>query len=334
VDCALNFNVGIVKRDGEITTDPVKVRRAYLRGWFAIDLVTSVPFGAIVDIFTNGGSSSRFGDLPKTLRVVRILRLFKLFRMFKLLSLMKRWQGDDSVMFVFLKALTLALVMILTTHLLACVWAFTAVSEANDGLFNTDSWPVRYLDYTHVSEMQSFHAYLHALYWSVITVTTVGYGDRVPVTDGELMITIFSACSGVCVFGYLMGSVSSVITHENSASLQLKARINELIYWMDVHNLPKELKKRIRRHYTHVWKNCGVRWSAFVCVSEREVEKEGVSRYRLTLIDSLDKHTHTHPHTQNIGNQQRHNFYGTTHLSEKRCRSVPTYRSDSRYSVF
>lgn len=55
-----------------------------------------------------------------------------------------------------------------------------------------------------------------------------------------------------------MGSVSSVISHEDSSSLQLKARINELIYWMDVHHLPKNLKKRIRRHYTHVWKNCGV----------------------------------------------------------------------------
>ena len=55
-----------------------------------------------------------------------------------------------------------------------------------------------------------------------------------------------------------MGSVSSVISHEDSSSLQLKARINELIAWMEVHRLPKNLKKRIRRHYTHVWKNCGV----------------------------------------------------------------------------
>ena len=138
--------------------------------------------------------------------------------MFKLLSLMKRWQGDDSLMFVFLKAVTLLLVLVLTTHLLACIWAFTAVSEATSEVFNVDSWPVRYLGYTEVRELSSSRAYIHALYWSVITVTTVGYGDRTPVTDGEIIITIMSACSGVRLLCFRL-SLSLSLTHTHSHTL-------------------------------------------------------------------------------------------------------------------
>ena len=54
VDCAMNFNVAIVKKDGEIVTDPEFVRRTYFKGWFFIDLITSIPFGAFVDLFTGG----------------------------------------------------------------------------------------------------------------------------------------------------------------------------------------------------------------------------------------------------------------------------------------
>ena len=53
-DCAMNFNVAIVKKDGEIVTDPEFVRKTYFKGWFFIDLITSIPFGALVDLFTGG----------------------------------------------------------------------------------------------------------------------------------------------------------------------------------------------------------------------------------------------------------------------------------------
>ena len=132
---------------------------------------------------------------------------------------MKRWQGDDSLMFVFLKAVTLLLVLVLTTHLLACIWAFTAVSEATSEVFNPDSWPVRYLGYTEVRELASSRAYIHALYWSVITVTTVGYGDRTPVTDGEIIITIMSACSGVRLLSFVFSSLFLSLSLSLSLSL-------------------------------------------------------------------------------------------------------------------
>jgi voltage-gated potassium channel len=50
-----------------------------------------------------------------------------------------------------------------------------------------------------------------ALWWSVTTITTVGYGDKYPIsTEGRLVGVLLMLC-GVGLFGLLSGSVASMI---------------------------------------------------------------------------------------------------------------------------
>jgi voltage-gated potassium channel len=48
-----------------------------------------------------------------------------------------------------------------------------------------------------------------AVWWALETITTVGYGDRYPVTDGGRLIATFLMVFGVGVFGTLSGFVAS-----------------------------------------------------------------------------------------------------------------------------
>lgn len=44
VDLVLNFRTGIMKEDStEIMLDPKTIRRHYLRSWFAVDFISSIP---------------------------------------------------------------------------------------------------------------------------------------------------------------------------------------------------------------------------------------------------------------------------------------------------
>lgn len=44
VDLVLNFRTGIMKEDStEIMLDPKAIRRHYLRSWFAVDFISSIP---------------------------------------------------------------------------------------------------------------------------------------------------------------------------------------------------------------------------------------------------------------------------------------------------
>ena len=49
-----------------------------------------------------------------------------------------------------------------------------------------------------------------ALWWSVVTVTTVGYGDRYPVTDGGRVVAAVLMTAGVGLFGTFTGFVASM----------------------------------------------------------------------------------------------------------------------------
>ena len=46
-DIVLNFHTSYVGEDGEVITDPKQIRGYYLRTWFVVDLVTSLPYGLL-----------------------------------------------------------------------------------------------------------------------------------------------------------------------------------------------------------------------------------------------------------------------------------------------
>jgi voltage-gated potassium channel len=48
-----------------------------------------------------------------------------------------------------------------------------------------------------------------ALWWSVTTITTAGYGDRFPVTTEGRIVATFLMAAGVGLFGTMSGLVAS-----------------------------------------------------------------------------------------------------------------------------
>ncbi len=59
--------------------------------------------------------------------------------------------------------------------------------------------------------------YLDSLYFVVVTVTTIGYGDFAPVTDAGKLFTIFYAFFGVATGLYLLGAVGSSMFKQHLA---------------------------------------------------------------------------------------------------------------------
>lgn len=54
-----------------------------------------------------------------------------------------------------------------------------------------------------------------ALWWSYVTITTVGYGDKFPVTSEGRLIAAFLMTVGVGLFGILAGYIASLFVEES-----------------------------------------------------------------------------------------------------------------------
>lgn len=83
-----------------------------------------------------------------------------------------------------------------------------------------------------------------AIWWSICTITTVGYGDKFPITDGGRIVSVILMISGIGLFGALVGYVSTLFTDKEKNNNNNIDTIEELSNQID--ELKKNLKDEIR----------------------------------------------------------------------------------------
>ena len=62
----------------------------------------------------------------------------------------------------------------------------------------------------------NIHSYANALWWAIVTVTTVGYGDRYPTTEGGRAVATVLMLVGIGLIGVLTATVASVFVKEHT----------------------------------------------------------------------------------------------------------------------
>jgi voltage-gated potassium channel len=96
------------------------------------------------------------------------------------------------------------------------------------GLLFLGAWLVMLFE-SHV-QGSNIHGYKDALWWGVVTVTTVGYGDRFPVSDGGRLVAVVLMMVGIGLIGVLTATVASFFMqeHTDANKEQLQAAHHDL----------------------------------------------------------------------------------------------------------
>jgi voltage-gated potassium channel len=82
------------------------------------------------------------------------------------------------------------------------------------GLLFVGAWLV--LLFENHAPGSNIHSYHDALWWAVVTVTTVGYGDRFPVTEGGRAVAVILMLVGIGLIGVLTATVASFFVQEHT----------------------------------------------------------------------------------------------------------------------
>ena len=157
-----------------------KVAKHYLSRWFWVDLVSVFPLNFIL------GSWAEVTTLFKLLRVIRLAKIFRLLKVYRMLRVIRlpafietmEMHMDKSLVNIFLAIF----VVILALHLAACLFYYMAYLD--------DLSPATWVGVAGIEDDSLWTRYLYSLYWSSTTLTTVGYGDIVPHTVPERLVTI------------------------------------------------------------------------------------------------------------------------------------------------
>jgi voltage-gated potassium channel len=76
----------------------------------------------------------------------------------------------------------------------------------------------------HTAGPASIHTYGQALWWAIVTVTTVGYGDRVPQTPAGQGVAVVLMLVGVGLVGVLTATIASFFVAEDQSDVAGEVR--------------------------------------------------------------------------------------------------------------
>jgi len=137
---------------------------------------------------------------------LRTLRTFRFLRIFRLLKLV-RYSVATRRLF---KAIALAKEEIILFFSLTFVLMYLAAVGIY--YFENNAQP------------EAFSSIFQSLWWAVVTLTTVGYGDVVPVTTGGKAFTFFILILGLAIVAIPTGLFSSALTRVREMEAQDKKK--------------------------------------------------------------------------------------------------------------
>ena len=211
LDVILIFNSAYFDVNLDLVDDRCEVAKTYLKSWFIIDLVAIIPFEGFVPMNGEAANLVRFARIG---RITKILKLLKLMRLMKLqksgkFSLLSWIQSLFNISPDFKWMFSFICYFAMTTHVVACIWIIAAKMDPNP----ENSWISGYEEPRSKREI-----YLTSFYFTVTTITTVGYGDMPISTFLEKIIIIFVMIAGVIGFAMASGALTNYISRSDSKS--------------------------------------------------------------------------------------------------------------------
>lgn len=199
-------------------------RSVYLRGWFTVDALAAFPFDLLAEL--PGVDGSGLGSVLRVFALLRVLRVARLF------VLQRRWRVQTSLNPAVLRLAFFGFWIALAAHWIASGWI------ALDGF---QSGPA------------DLPPYQSALYWTITTLTTVGYGDITPQGSAQTYYAMATMGLGAAMYGYIIGNVASLLANLDVIRSRHLQRIETVNHFMRDRHVPRELQARVRDYYNYLW---------------------------------------------------------------------------------
>ncbi|BFZ06057.1 hypothetical protein BsWGS_09096 [Bradybaena similaris] len=225
LDIAFHFRSGYLE-DGVLQTDPTKLRIHYMNTtMFYIDCLCLLP---IDFLYLSIGFCS----------ILRCFRLVKVYRFWSFLDRTERHTNYPNV----IRTATLIHHLLALFHWNACVYHI--VASKMERLPNSWNFPKE----RHDTLLQ----YLNALYWSVLTLTTIG-DPPTPRSLSEYLFVIFELVFALLLFATVLGHIANIVTNVSAARKEFQARLDSVKTYMALRRVPPKLQDRVIKWFDYLW---------------------------------------------------------------------------------
>ncbi|CAK8674873.1 unnamed protein product [Clavelina lepadiformis] len=255
VDIVINFQTTFVGPGGEVISDPKVIRMNYIKSWFVVDLLSCLPYDLVTFLFSHseGIADDGISSLFSSLKVTRLLRLGRVAR-----------KLDHYIEYGGAMLVLLVCFFVLSGHWLACIWYTIAVNQISvNGTIVQHNWLVLlgntigkryYLEDDVVIGGPTLHeCYTAALYFTMTSLTSVGFGNVAGNTESEQIFCVIMLIFGALLYATIFGNVTTIIQQMYADTNRYHDVLNSVREFLKLYQIPEGLCDRIMDYIVSTW---------------------------------------------------------------------------------
>ncbi|KAL2480201.1 Potassium channel AKT1 [Abeliophyllum distichum] len=231
IDIILTFFVAYLDRTTYLLVDnPKQIAWKYASSWLAFDVISTIPSELARKIS------------PKPLQTYGLFNMLRLWRLRRVSALFARLEKDRNFNYFWVRCAKLICVTLFAVHCAGCFYYLLAaryhdpkktwIGAAMGDFLQQSIW-VRYVT---------------AIYWSISTLTTVGYGDLHAENTREMIFDIFYMLFNLGLTAYLIGNMTNLVVHGTSKTRQFRDTIQAASSFAQRNQLPARLHDQMLSH--------------------------------------------------------------------------------------
>jgi len=291
VDVIINFNLMYPHQGPSPTDtvrwihDPSKIRWHYIKSWFFLDVfsiaVSGFDFLSLKAVTGESGGSGTSSF--KIFRIVRVARLIKLVRLVRSSRIMKRLESRMAINYGHLALVKCMVGLLIAGHWFACIWGLiTTFDSPSKTWYNNNGYcvfvpPADHANYealaassdpanasaaqevinSRLDDQEYYQCdsaterYVASLYWAIMTITSIGYGD-IAATPGnpyeQAICTVLMLLGGM-IWGSVIATFCGVIASLDPKGNEFRKTMDDLNGFMAEQGLPNDMRISLREYF-------------------------------------------------------------------------------------
>ncbi|KAI4295427.1 hypothetical protein L6164_035486 [Bauhinia variegata] len=244
IDIILTFFVAYLDSHSyRLIDEPNKIAIRYISTWFIFDVCSTAPFQPISILFTNHSSELGF----------KLLNMLRLWRLRRVSSLFARLEKDIRFNYFWIRCTKLIAVTLFAVHCAGCFYYLIADRYPDP----EKTWIGAV--YPNFKDASLWERYVTALYWSIVTLTTTGYGDLHAENPREMLFDIFYMLFNLGLTSYIIGNMTNLVVHWTSRTRNFRDTVRAASEFASRNQLPHRIQDQILSHLCLRFKTEGLK---------------------------------------------------------------------------
>ncbi|KAL2236942.1 UNVERIFIED_CONTAM: Potassium channel AKT1 [Sesamum indicum] len=231
IDIVLTFFVAYLDKSTYLLVDDRRlIALRYAKTGLVLDVISTIP------------SELARKLLPAHLEAYGYFSMLRLWRIRRVSAMFQRMEKDKNYNYVMVRIAKLTCVTLFTVHLAACIFYLLADRYKDP----KQTWIGLSIENFH--EVPLWNNYVTSVYWSIVTITTIGYGDLHPVNTGEMIFDIFYMFFAIGLGSYTIGNMTNLIVETTFKTRKFREAIYAASGFAKRNQLPTRLQDQMIAH--------------------------------------------------------------------------------------